>query len=598
MILAMPAAGKVSGQAVIVNSPQAIAAGYEFTAAQFGAGLTEGNVWTADAVFVNDGSLVPSESCNPLLNGSELAGKIALIDRGSCEFGLKCLNAQQAGAIAAIVINNAPGDGTFAMGAGVNGSMVTIPSVMIPYEVGQLIRSVILSDQIVNISLGDLEAPPPPANDLVLVTTNTMVAPLGIIPASQIKNAGEFVFTPGARVENRGINMAPNLKLDIVINHTPPGGSPVEVYNQSFNSEDDIETGDTTDLYLFPEFDPFSTGAGIYNYTYTVTMDSVDNASFNNAVSSSFTLSENLYSKATFDPATGNPRIIATTSPTGSTSHEFLTILNIPYGSGYKIDSVIFEVRHAPSLASIPVQAYVYEWNDTDQDSSLTDGELEIKGIAVFTFPEDFNEDGTYLRLPILDFFTFEETGVIIPGDNKDYVIGVRYEGAETSVSFGFDSSNDYTEYINWRVANNAFTDRDYGFLGIQAWDASGLPDIAGGAFTFTDNLGFTSSTGIILASPINDVEAIASPERFEIKLFPNPVKDQLQVSVSFKEKAEYVEYHILDAAGRLLMHHRARDVFETAQASFNVAQLPAGKYHLVVRTSLGIQASSFVVNR
>lgn len=591
-------AGGLSGQAVIINSPQSIAAGYEFTAAAFGAGLTEGNVWTADAVFVNDGSPVPSESCAALVNGDEIAGKIALIDRGSCEFGLKCFNAQQAGAIAAIVINNAPGDGTFAMGAGVMGGMVTIPCVMIPYEVGQLIRSVMFNGETVNITLGDLEPPPPPANDLVLVTTNVMVAPLGIIPSSQVRNPGEFIFTPGARVENRGLNTAPNLKLDVVISHTPPGGAPVEVYNESFTMEDDIEVGDTTDLFLFPEFDPYSTGMGTYNYTYTVSMDSLDNASFNNSASSSFTLSENLYSKATLDPATGNPRIIATTSPTGSTSHEFLTILNIPYGSDYKIDSVIFEVRHAPNLAGIPIQAYVYEWNDTDQDSSLTDGELEIRGLALYTFPEDFTEDGSYLRLPFLDYLTFEETGVIIPQDNQDYVVGVRYEGDATSVSFGFDSSNDYTEYINWRAANNAFTDRDYGFLGIQAWTETGLPDIAGGAFTFTDNLGFTSSTGIILTSLINDVKEVAGPEQFEMKLFPNPVANQLQVNLNFREKVEYVEYYALDAAGRLVLHRRTTDAFETEQATFNVTQLPAGEYHLVVRTNLGFQAQAFVISR
>ena len=52
-------------------------------------------------------------------------GKIAVIDRGSCDFNLKAKFAQDAGAIAAIIANNAPGD---APGLGGSNPAVTIPS--------------------------------------------------------------------------------------------------------------------------------------------------------------------------------------------------------------------------------------------------------------------------------------------------------------------------------------------------------------------------------------------------------------------------------------------------------------------------------------
>lgn len=61
----------------------------------------------------------------PYLNAGEVSGKIALVKRGTCEFGLKGLIAQQNGAIGVIVYNNggAPGG----MAPGVNGPSVTIP---------------------------------------------------------------------------------------------------------------------------------------------------------------------------------------------------------------------------------------------------------------------------------------------------------------------------------------------------------------------------------------------------------------------------------------------------------------------------------------
>jgi|GEM_PF-332912 len=110
-----------------VNSPGTIAGGYTTTAAQFGQGSF--NV-TGDLVIVDDGSGTPTEGCGALTNAGAINGNIAIVDRGNCEFGLKCLNAQNAGAIAVIVCNNVAG-ATIAMGPGADGASVTIPAVMI-----------------------------------------------------------------------------------------------------------------------------------------------------------------------------------------------------------------------------------------------------------------------------------------------------------------------------------------------------------------------------------------------------------------------------------------------------------------------------------
>jgi minor extracellular serine protease Vpr len=50
-----------------------------------------------------------STACNAL--ATDLTGEIALISRGDCSFSTKIRNAQNAGAVAVLVVNNAPGDG-------------------------------------------------------------------------------------------------------------------------------------------------------------------------------------------------------------------------------------------------------------------------------------------------------------------------------------------------------------------------------------------------------------------------------------------------------------------------------------------------------
>ena len=585
--------GALQAQLFLVNSPAEIQGYYSFEAAEFGADLTSA-VWTGDAVFVDDGSANPTQGCNAPINAAEIAGKIALVDRGTCEFGLKCLNAENAGAIAVVVFNNAPGGGTIAMGAGAVGTQVTIPCVMLTYEDGQTIRAALAAGA-VNISLGALAAP---ANDLAISAENVMVAPLGIVPSSQIKSSGDFVFVPGAQARNIGLNEASNVSVNAVIEFAPFGGTASEVYDETALQAGILEADSTSELILLPVFEPAfsSSGAdqGVYTITYTVASDSTDEVAFDNTIATNFTVSENLYSKASWNPTTGDPRTTIYYTISGGGDIEFLSVLNIPYGEGYKIDSIVFAVLTSlDNLANIPVEAYVYEWNDLNEDGSIANDEVEIVGIANFTFPESTTGTSAVLRLPVLDFQTFEEDGVLIAENNKDYIIGVRYTGEE-SVFFGFDLSYDYGQYLNLQAETEALTDRDYGYLGINAWDNL-LPNFEA-AFLFT--LTASVSTGVILTSPEVVTREVVGPDVFQIELFPNPAAERIQVNLSLNERTSFVEYHIMDAAGRLIFNARDTDVFETEQASFNVSQLPAGQYNLMVRTQQGIQTKPFIVKR
>ena len=97
--------------------------------AQFGPSMVDQHI--GPALYVPSEAVLPGnvEGCSAYPAGS-LTGKIALIRRGTCEFGFKVLTAQNAGAIGALIYNNATGgDALQAMGGGAVGGSVTIPSV-------------------------------------------------------------------------------------------------------------------------------------------------------------------------------------------------------------------------------------------------------------------------------------------------------------------------------------------------------------------------------------------------------------------------------------------------------------------------------------
>lgn len=116
---------------VVVGSSTYLAQG-----AAFGPALTSTGI-TGLAVLADDGTGTPSDGCEAL---PDISGNIALIDRGTCTFVTKVRNAQNAGAVAAIIANNVEGI-PFTLGDDGTGSDITIPAVMISQADGTTLKS-------------------------------------------------------------------------------------------------------------------------------------------------------------------------------------------------------------------------------------------------------------------------------------------------------------------------------------------------------------------------------------------------------------------------------------------------------------------------
>jgi hypothetical protein len=138
-----------------VTAPAAIAGPYEVGQASFGAALTS-TLISGKLVLALDPSdaagASTNDGCSPLTNGSDVAGNIAVLTRGTCGFVIKVKNAQNAGAIAVVIADNAAG----APPAGLGGAdpTITIPSVRVTLTDGNLIKAQLTGGATVTVSLG------------------------------------------------------------------------------------------------------------------------------------------------------------------------------------------------------------------------------------------------------------------------------------------------------------------------------------------------------------------------------------------------------------------------------------------------------------
>src|SRR6185503_10943900 len=84
----------------------------------------------------------PSFVCAPgeWPNAAEVAGKIALVDRGTCPFAVKVKNAQLQGAVGVVIANHSVGGDSFFTMFG-SDPTVTVPAAMVGFGTGNTLKA-------------------------------------------------------------------------------------------------------------------------------------------------------------------------------------------------------------------------------------------------------------------------------------------------------------------------------------------------------------------------------------------------------------------------------------------------------------------------
>lgn len=164
-----------SGENVLnVNSPSNLSGPATAQQPTAGADGTWGILWSLDVVDVTgnvveafDGTAqFPQQCCEDIVSDNVL-GNIALIERGTCEFGTKAFNAQEAGAIAVIVcnvtgVNGGNGEELVNMSGGDDGPEVNIPAIFVPKSFCDRVKLELSVNNDVNLTISNQFVIPPP----------------------------------------------------------------------------------------------------------------------------------------------------------------------------------------------------------------------------------------------------------------------------------------------------------------------------------------------------------------------------------------------------------------------------------------------------
>ncbi|MCB1049828.1 MAG: M36 family metallopeptidase [Acidobacteria bacterium] len=134
-----------------ITAPVSLAGTYPASGALFGVQLPQAGMMN-NLVLAQDGTGASvTDGCEAFTNAGQVNGKIAILDRGNCNFTQKVQNAEAAGATACIVINN-QGDTLITMGA-TSPPTINIPAIMIYQSLGEAIKTALGNNETVTIEL-------------------------------------------------------------------------------------------------------------------------------------------------------------------------------------------------------------------------------------------------------------------------------------------------------------------------------------------------------------------------------------------------------------------------------------------------------------
>ena len=500
------------------------------------------------------GNPLSAEACNgPLIN--DLTGKIAVIYRNTCEFGYKALQAQDAGAVAAIIINRE--DEIVQMGGGVEGLNVTIPCVFVTSLTGnQLVTE--MSNGPVVVFLGSKVGAY--VNDIGANSGQALVSPYG--GANSLQYDG---FEPGIQVYNYGTDDQAAVSINAKIDG--PSGT---IYDETVGPVA-IVSGDT--LAVFPgntdAFPAWNEGIGNYEngeYTLTYTMDlgGTDDSDFDNVLSSSFSITDGTtIGTLAVSPVDASGMPVANTYPSNATTeYQGCVMIQEPNSSTMAVQGMYF-IPHTDTsvndLAGSEIFGNAYQWDDgwVDLDdpnydfAAATTNAFNALNIVTFgTHYPASNDD-------VDDVAYIEFVTPFLMVDNQRYLFCLQtFETA--TISFGYDNTINYdgNEGIYRQPVAPVHIDGQWYSGG---WSGASAPALSLKTFDPAE-VGITDADILVGGA------------------FPNPTTDAVTITVNATGTATLT---VTDISGKIVMNSLVD--LGTGSTRVNTSQLEAGVYVFTV---------------
>lgn len=491
------------------------------------------NITQGFTAIVSDGTAADSLGCEAIVNTADITGKIAMVYRGACEFGLKALNAENAGAIAVVIINNqgAP----VGMGAGVNGPDVTIPVVMISTDAGAALRSEVDAGN-VEMLIGSVFGLFP--YNMSINKGTVLIPQFGALPKPLASDANEFSVTMGSWVKNFGSEEQTDVSITGVI--TENG---TEVYNETSTTVT-IASGDSAFLAL-PLFSQ-NEYDGYYEGTYTINSPFMDQDGFTSDDAFTFNfLIDSLFTYAPVDSAERRPVSsdhfrVTGTNPNFSNCAAFQNAnANRVRAEGIWVSAA---KAGAVSMDGEVLEARLIEWNDVFTGvANATFNNLVTLDVADYFYTSDLSQQMVYI--PFNQPYTLE--------DNKRYLF-CAFSPA-TDVFLGYSQTIDQTR-------NELTYDEPQFFINDNGtWGTFG-PDVV-------------SAVGVRMVSSAVGIDDL---DRVELTPFPNPANEIIRIPVQGLSGTATLE--IFNTAGAKVAE-RVTSIGGDEVLTVNVNDIPAGVY-------------------
>jgi len=523
------------------------------------------NAVTGQLVFVTDGTAADSLGCLELTNAAVVAGKIAVVYRGNCQFGIKALNANIAGAIAVVIINNVPGS-PVGMAAGDVGDQVTVPVVMISLETGALLRNEIengIVEAFIGNKLGLFDY------DLGFFAEDIYLPNGNSIPSLIATDGSEFSYTPAAWLHNYGSENTAAAQFTATITY---GGN--IVYTQTVTG---IALNSGGEIYVStPAFAPASWDPGLYEITLTATYDEdstvseVEEYEGDNSYSINLMISDDqIFTRSSINPdgtmlagpgfrtsdGTGFSACTAFTHPNASR----LALHGLHFGATGAVDVPI-----EGELLGLTVWQMSATFTDINDPNYAVD--VTLVANADFDIPSGA-ENGDLFFAPVQ---TADEEFLILE-DNARYVFCVGTDNEDIFILFdggGLDNRSQY-EGVN----GNAQPDYYIYTTGLGRFtDFYGLPSI--GVEFIDKNLVSTEENNIVEVTP-----------------YPNPSTEFLHIPLNGMNGA--AQLNIFDANGRLVSSNQVN--VENNALTVDVQNISTGVYTFTLALENG-KTSTFKV--
>lgn len=537
-----------------VLGPQQFEGNYEMTHASDWA-LTPDladplNAVTGFLAFGSDGTAADSLGCLQLTNAADVAGKIAVIYRGDCEFGVKALNGNLAGAIAVVIINNVPGS-PVGMAAGSVGDQVTVPVVMISQEAGALLRDDIIAGNVevfIGNKLGLFEY------DLGFFAEDVYLPNGTSIPSLVAQNGTEFSYTPAVWINNYGQEPTDAARLDVTITHNN-----AVVYSHHVTG---ISLTSGQNIYVStPTFAPANFTPGLYEVEMTVSYDAdlvvdeeEDYDGDNSYSVNLFVSSDNMFTRASVNPdgtiIGGGPgyrtndgsafsACVAYTHPQASR----MALDGMYFGATASTGNVI-----AGELLGITVWKMNTSFTDINDPNYAVD--VSLVANADFDVPADA-ENGDIFFSPVLN----GDGEYLVLEDNSRYVFCVGTDNPEVFILFdggGLDNRRQY-----------------------EGTNGNAQPDY----YIYTTGLGrFTDFYGLpAIGVKFFDSAEVSTEENnlVEVTPFPNPTTEFLNIPLN--NLNGNAQLNVFDASGRLMASEKVN--VANSLLKFDVKNFTSGIY-------------------